>query len=470
MRRWIAPLLLLLLLLAALGTSRSILKARLLELRIAIQRDQILRYELSSRLLRYRFKQMLEDRDNVRGEIKLSVLESHVVNDLSQGMPEPGIVEQTGAALINAVRFISFKPSLNILEKRVKVLYLHAGFFYERNRNCPAALKSYASFDTAEDSPDSAFVMLHSGYCMAVTGKLDEAIATLETVTRRFPGTHFQRSADEILELLRGMRETAKIAATQSDDEAADTLFRAGQFSQVDKLLSKKPVTGKQKYMLGRSKEETGQIPEAVAIYRELAASGDAESGKLANRRLLLMGTIYNQGTEIAKEAEQRAVQTGDAALVQETTQAVQEQKPAEVLKAEVKAEIQAAPEAKILQDIRTEIAQREAAIEVSAREEPPPGLEVLLSDGRKLPGISILMEDDRAILTSARPVAIPSVLIVSIQLAQTRPEYRVCAVDKPRHHVCGSSLKVTNSVVSGEGSEMQLQSIEAILVQKGVL
>ncbi|HQI20765.1 MAG TPA: hypothetical protein PLW55_15555, partial [Leptospiraceae bacterium] len=62
MRRWIPAFVLILLLILSFGASRSILKARLLELRIAIQRDQILRYELSSRLLRYRFQQMLEDR------------------------------------------------------------------------------------------------------------------------------------------------------------------------------------------------------------------------------------------------------------------------------------------------------------------------------------------------------------------------------------------------------------------------
>lgn len=465
MRRWIAPILILLLLFLALAASRSILKARLLELRIAIQRDQILRYELSSRLLRYRFKQMLEDRENVRNEIKLSVLESHVVNDLSRDIPEPELMEESGARLINAVRWLSLKPTLNILEKRVKILHLHSGFFHERNRNCPAALKGYASFDTSEESPDSAFVMLHTGYCLAVTGKVDEAIATLESVETRYPGTHFERSAREIIELLRGMRETTRLASTQSDEEAAETLFQAGQFWQVDKLLAGKARTGRQRYILARSKEEMGQTSEAVQIYREVAASGD-EYGRAANRRLLLMGTIYNQGTDLAKEAEDRAQRTGDHELVQEVKQAVTEQKPAAILNVRESDE----GNAKIVAEIREEIQKREAAIQAAPPVEQPPGLEVLLSDGRRLPGTSILIEDDRAILASARPVAIPSVLILSIQLAPQNAKYMLCAVDKSRKMVCGSTVSVKDGNVVGNSGAVRLSDLDAVLVQKGAL
>ncbi|HNK99803.1 MAG TPA: tetratricopeptide repeat protein [Leptospiraceae bacterium] len=464
MRRWIPAFVLILLLILSFGASRSILKARLLELRIAIQRDQILRYELSSRLLRYRFQQMLEDRDNIRSEIKLTVLESHVVNDLSQEASEPGWMERGGAILINGVRLLSAKPRLDILEKRIKVLQLHAGFYHERNRNCPGALARYQEFELSEDSPDTAFVMLHSGYCQAVTGKIPDAIATLERVEGKFPGTHFERSAKEILLLLRGMQKKAESIRGKSDEEAASTLFESGQFWQVDQLLDKKIVSGRQKYMLARSKEEIGQTAAAVRIYRELTSESDPELSKLANRRMLLMGTVYNQGESIAKEARQNAQRTGDTAIVQEINQAVVAQKPAELLKVSAKE----APEVKFVSEIKTEIEKREALIEATpAREEPPPGISVVLSDGRTLQGFSILMEDDRAILAGSRPVAVPAILIASIRLAPSRTDYNVCAIDRSRHVLCGEAIEGKNQEFAVGGDSMPLTSIEAILVQK---
>ena len=80
MNRKYIPLIFLLILFVLGFISQSIVKVSLVQLRVMLAREQLLNYELSSRMLRTKFKQMLLQKDDLTTEVKMKVLESSVMN------------------------------------------------------------------------------------------------------------------------------------------------------------------------------------------------------------------------------------------------------------------------------------------------------------------------------------------------------------------------------------------------------
>ena len=102
--------------------------------------------------------------------------------------------------------------------------------------------------------------------------------------------------------------------------EQAKALFEAGDFSGAGKLyesipkLSLPPMLA---YHFARIKEEIGLIKEATLEYKEIIdESFGTKAAGLANRRLLLIGSLYGGGEEIRKYAEARAVALGNGKLL----------------------------------------------------------------------------------------------------------------------------------------------------------
>ncbi|HQI20942.1 MAG TPA: hypothetical protein PLW55_16450, partial [Leptospiraceae bacterium] len=116
--RILFPLILGLALLFALIT-QSIISVTMLELRVQIASERILNFELSSRMLKTRFRQMLSGNENLKSEIKLNVLESSVLNfDKFELDGTDSWLNRFGVVVINGVRRLNLKPPIRIQEDR----------------------------------------------------------------------------------------------------------------------------------------------------------------------------------------------------------------------------------------------------------------------------------------------------------------------------------------------------------------
>lgn len=299
--------------------AHAIVQITIFQLRLDILRRELLGYELASGLLGSRLENLMRARQDFDGEIRMSVLESSVLN--AEPVPlEPGAIEYSGMLAVNLARFLNFKPPLRLDADAEHLLMLQYAFFMQRKKRYQAAIAAYEKIEAGGigRGEDLAFVLLHGGYSHALAGNFGEAVARLQRVRREFAGTHFSRSAQVLLDFL--LREGGA-ALVQAEDRSlapekrARAYFRAGRFRRVVELLAERAerLRPPDRLLLARALEESGRIAPAADQYRRLVeGGGDRKLRRQANRRLLLLGNFYAGGREVKRYAERQALALDD--------------------------------------------------------------------------------------------------------------------------------------------------------------
>lgn len=337
MTRGRIALLFVLILIALAFVSQSIVKISLVQLRVLLAREQLLNYELSSRMLRAKFKQMLLHKEDLRTEVKMKVLESSVMNfDQGEQVRLSGD-EVVGLWVVNLVRMLNLKPLLSLEEDQDRLLLLQYAFHLERTRKYAQAAEKYTALEDEFGSGDEnrAFVLLHNGFCLALAGQPDTAIKKLEEVEEDFRGTHYQENATILISILREGQQRKEDILKQfnTEIERARALYRNGQYAEALKSFEKaKELTFNDRYQRARSYEEVGQSRKAIDEYMQLANSGSNQIAKEANRRLLVIGEVYDGGDQVKKYAEDKAKKLGDTAILNEVKEVTALKKEPEVI------------------------------------------------------------------------------------------------------------------------------------------
>lgn len=325
--------------------SQAIISVKLLELRVQVSHDRLFNYELSSRVLKARFRQMIVDEsgssnDRFKNEIKRNLLESTIMNEVNPQALEAGTLESVGMAVINSVRLLSLKPLLDLRENQKILTRIKYAFFMERNRRYDVAVERYAELAPLLKAGGemAGFVSLHHGFCLAITGEVEPALKILEDTRDRFPGTHYAETAILLINiLLEGERRREVIEGEGlSDLERARALFREALYSDALKLfqnIGEPRLAPYDRYRLNRSLEETGQIKSAIQGYIGIVnARRDAAAVRDANRRLLLLGTFNGAGARVREYAETNAAELGDDVALVEIKEAAEEMREAVVI------------------------------------------------------------------------------------------------------------------------------------------
>ena len=233
-------------------------------LRLDVRRQQLLNYELSSRLLAEKVRSTEEDFDR---EVEGHVLETTVLNFASLGS-SPGLWETGGIALVNGVRLVSGKGILHVSDDESTLRLLQYAFALERTKKLKEAEAVFETIRPSLKDENLAFALLHGGYCKFLLGEDDKARDSLTKVVEQYPGTHFAASARTLLALLNTKREDG--------ESAADSAYRLGRYAMAAREYSSmKSLTDRQQFKLARSLEETGKMPAAVELYRKLASGAD---------------------------------------------------------------------------------------------------------------------------------------------------------------------------------------------------
>ncbi len=325
--------------------SQAIISVKLLELRVQVSHDRLFNYELSSRVLKARFRQMIASQnetrnDSFKNEIKRNLLESTIMNEVNPQALEGGALETVGMAVINSVRLLSLKPLLELRENQETLTRIKYAFFMERNRRYDVAVERYAELEERlGDSGEMAgFVSLHHGFCLAITGENEAALTKLESTRDTFPGTHYAETAILLINILLEGERRREIIESEglSDLERARALFREALWSDALELFQKigeQNLAPYDRYRLNRSLEETGQIKPAIQGYIAIvSARRDAAAVREANRRLLLLGTFNGAGARVREYAESNAAELGDETALVEIKEAAEELREAVVI------------------------------------------------------------------------------------------------------------------------------------------
>lgn len=322
--RIIIAILFFLLLLFFAISSQSIVSVKMEELRFNILKDQLMNYELSGVALREKFKSMFLDKEDTVNEIKLNILESSIMNSNMQVIEEElSTFDKVGLEIVNIVRRLSFKSSLNLLEDQKNVSLLQFAFYLERTKKYNSAIAKYNQLEdqfSGSGSEEYAFVLLHNGFCLAMTGERASARVKLEKVIDLYPGSHYSDNAEILLKILEDgeRRETEFKSVERSPLELAELYFQNGKYKDSLEILEKlENLSENFQYIKARDLEETGNVAGAITIYLDLVKQrNDLEVAKKANRRLLIIGNFYQKNEKISNFAKAQAVKLGDKEVV----------------------------------------------------------------------------------------------------------------------------------------------------------
>lgn len=302
-------------------SSQAIVGVKLQELRFGILRDQLMNYELSSQTLRERLKQMFLSKDDYLTEVKVNILESGIMNsELQDTDLKIGYRDRLGLAVINFVRYLNFKPSLELEEQQKTILRLQFAFYMERTRKFPIASKKYQELE--DDNPNSlsdemAFTLLHHGYCLVMMGDRDRAFVKLTKVRDLFPGTHYAENAALLISFIEENQKKKDDLKSKSKkpEELAYSLFQSGDYEETLRTLESLPILTKdQSYIKARAMEELGRTSNAVQEYIQLVKQKENRDVAVrANRRLLLIGNFYQENKSIVAFSKAEAIKLGDS-------------------------------------------------------------------------------------------------------------------------------------------------------------
>ncbi len=331
----------LLILILFLISSQSIVGAKLLELRLNIQKDQVMNYELSSKALKDKLKQIFIERENFENEIKLNVLESSILNsNLKDFKFKLTWEESIGLLLVNTVRFFSLKPPLELETNQTNTLLLQYAFFQERSRRYKLASDKYNDLELNlnSKSDEIAFVYLHNGFCLAMQGQITDSYIKLNKVINLFPGTHYAENANLLILFLEESEKNKKFIQNNKSNPIILTkrLYENGNYEETLNEINKLPKLSKDLiFVKARSLEELGRTTKAIDEYIPLSTQQEnKEIAIKANRRLMLLSNYYENNKELSEISKKNAISLGDSSAIQTVEKGKEFKQEAKVLEA----------------------------------------------------------------------------------------------------------------------------------------
>lgn len=220
--------------------------------------------------------------------------------------------------VVNGIRLILGKKIINPKEDDKIYSVLEIGYFWERNRKYHDALKIYEDvLKTGGIDPSiKAAVMLHKAFCVSMLGNYRESKLIYEQVINLYPNTEGGVLAWKLLDFIQSMERSRKSLEKQdmTELEKARQFYLVMDFRNAIKNYSlflgksgSSAGTAEARYYKGRCHEELGESEEAVNEYRSIIRIDKTKKwAKKANRRMLMIGSFYEQQKNIADEAKRQ--------------------------------------------------------------------------------------------------------------------------------------------------------------------
>ena len=218
---------------------------------------------------------------------------------------------------LNGLRLTMGKEIINPVEDNRMLKVLEIGYFWERSRAWSEAVRSYGQLlDRSDISPDlRATVLMHKAFCHSMLGDYDRARSVYERIINAYPGTEAGTISWKLLDFMDEMEKGRKeIENGQLDNfHKALQYYRTMDYRDAIRCFSQYLSSGtadscaEAKYFKGRSHEELGEVDEALSDYRAVMAMPQdqaGEWGRESNRRMLMLGTFYQQREQISDEAK----------------------------------------------------------------------------------------------------------------------------------------------------------------------
>ncbi|MBN2159177.1 MAG: tetratricopeptide repeat protein [Spirochaetes bacterium] len=234
--------------------------------------------------------------------------------------------------MINMFRAITQKGPIRFLADDPVNVYLGVAYYYERNNAFAGALRIYerALKEEKYDTSAIAGILLHQGYCHAITGSYQVARDKYLSVIREYENAPAAATALILLRFLDGFRaEVDRIIQKDKDSlEKADKLFTLLAYREaldvIGRIEKKTSPAEAQRlmYIRGRSLEGLSEKEKAIDTYQEAISRNPASPyAALANRRIYLAGAAATNGAKVMQLAEYNNRLIGDPVFKKMTEQ-----------------------------------------------------------------------------------------------------------------------------------------------------
>ncbi len=229
---------------------------------------------------------------------------------------------------LNSIRFVLGKEVISPQEENEIIKVLEIGYFWERNRKYPEAIKIY---DEVLGMPElrndvRSAVLLHKAFCHSMMSEYSKAKEIYERVINMYPNTEAGMVSWKLLDFLESIeKKRKKVHQTKlTDFEKAKEYYLVMDYRNSIKFFSiflQENKTGKRnaeaRYFKGRSHEEIGETEEAVSEYRQtIKIDKTKQWAREANRRMLMLGEFYDHQKKMAREAQKQLAAYQDGSFM----------------------------------------------------------------------------------------------------------------------------------------------------------
>jgi TonB family protein len=280
----------------------------------------VAKYELIKR----RLEHGEEDVQNYEFEAKMQALTSGGQFTRDEQGANHGFYLVPVRTIVNGIRLALGKPIINTKEDDKIFHVLEIGYFWERTRKYPDAIKIYDQvLDMQNIGPEiRAAVLLHKAFCHSMISDYRNAKIIYERVINQFPNTEAGMLAWKLLAFIDSIERQRDLVKDSrlNDFDMAKQFYMLMDYRNAIKFfgrfLAKKSssdIESESRFFKGRSHEELGEVDEAVDEYRRVMRIDTSKRwSREANRRLLMLGEFYEQKKQMAEEARRQLAEYQD--------------------------------------------------------------------------------------------------------------------------------------------------------------
>ncbi|MBD3347330.1 MAG: TonB family protein [Chitinivibrionales bacterium] len=231
--------------------------------------------------------------------------------------------------MLNGIRFVLGKEPIKPKEENQILKVLEIGYFWERNKKYPEAIKIY---DQVMENPGltpeiKSAVMAHKAFCHSMLSEYSVAKDIYERIINVYPETEAGILSWKLLDFIESMEEertSVKAQKDLSDFEKAKQFYMLMDYRNAIRYFSiffqKNPssrLEWEARYFKGRAHEEMGETQEATTeYYRVMRNDKSRVWAKQANRRMIMLGEFYEHKQQMAEEARKQLAKYQDQAFM----------------------------------------------------------------------------------------------------------------------------------------------------------
>ncbi|MBD3421514.1 MAG: TonB family protein [Chitinivibrionales bacterium] len=273
----------------------------------------VAKYELIRRRMLYGE----EDIENYELEAKVAALTASSSGDKAE-LDEKSWIKAPIRGVLGAIRFCLGKEQLDPDDDNEIARVLEIGYFWERNRKYPEAIKIYNEVleMPGVSAEIKSAVMAHKAFCHSMLSEYSVSKDIYEHVINTYPTTQAGVLSWKLLDFIESMeQERLELQEKNlSDFEKAKQFYLVMDYRNAIKYFSRylqQNHKGRQeweaRYFKGRVHEEIGETDEAVAeYYKVIRNNKKGKWSRQANRRMIMLGEFYEHKKQIAEEARKQ--------------------------------------------------------------------------------------------------------------------------------------------------------------------